>query len=96
MKIVVKTLLIRERTFVVVQNDEGWYLAIEDKYITNGRVNTQLNGLQMHASKDLNECLRSTEASVDVDYLTSCGYTPMQAICAVHNIEYRPEFEEVK
>ena len=84
MKVVVKDYSVRDRHFVIVNKETesgSMYLAIEDKYIdADGKLNTALNGLQMHASKDLNMCLNTTKDAVEVDYLVSTGMTRKQAL----------------
>ncbi len=79
----ITTLIARDRHFTIIQNDEGFYLAIEDKYIdANGCLKQALNGLQMHASKDLNMCLQCTKDEVDIDYLRSTGLSKDEAFNA--------------
>ena len=77
--VVVKEFIVRDRKFTIVKQDD-FFLAIEDKYITDGKVNTQLNGLQMHASKDLNDCLNTTKDCVEVDYLIQQGMSRDEAL----------------
>ena len=76
-KVVIKNLVIRGRHFTVVYNTQySVYCAIEDKYIdADGTLNTTLNGLQMHASKDLAQCVEGARVSVEIDYLKEQGYT---------------------
>ena len=77
----ITTLQARDRKFYIVKNDQGYYLAIENKYIDeNGKLNTNLNGLQMNASKDLNECLKRTKDQIEVDFLVSNGMDALKAI----------------
>lgn len=47
---ILTTLIVEDTVFYIVKKDE-WYLAIDSKYVTDGKINTQLNGLQMHAQK---------------------------------------------
>lgn len=73
------------RSFEIVRND-GRYLAIEDKYITDGRLNTKLNGLQMCAADTLKECLRRVSDKVELEakyskFLAS-GMSEAQALAA--------------
>lgn len=85
----VTTLVVRGRHFIVVKNDEGFYLAIETKYIdADGRLNTALNGMQMHASKDLNMCLECTKDAVDIDYLKSTGLNKDEAFKVWYETKY--------
>lgn len=80
---IVKNFIIRNRHFTIVKNADGFYLAIEDKYITDGKINTTLNGAQMHASKDLNQCLEDTKNAVEIDWLVSQGHSKAEAF-AIH------------
>ena len=77
----ITTLFARNRKFYIVQNEEGFYLGIEDKYVDeNGRLTKQLNGLQMKANKDLNWCIKGIKDHVEVEYLIEQGMDPMEAI----------------
>jgi hypothetical protein len=79
-KSIVKEFIVRGRHFTIVKQDD-FYCAIEDKYIdADGRLNTKLNGLQMHASKDLNMCLNTTKDCVEVDYLVKQGMSRDEAL----------------
>lgn len=81
MKTITRDLTIRNRHFAVVQNEDGYYLAIEHKYIgKDGRLNTALNGFQMFANTELRICLASVEDSVEIDYLVEQGHTYTEAV----------------
>ena len=80
---IVKNLIIRNRHFTIVKNGDGFYLAIEDKYITDGKLNQTLNGIQMHASKELNQCIEDTKNTVEIDWLVSQGHSMAEAF-AIH------------
>ena len=89
-KVVVKKYIVRNRQFVIVENEEGFYLAIEDKYINaDGKLNTKLNGIQMCASKELNECLGRCKDHVEIDCLISHGYSKAEAFAKMFNMEDR-------
>lgn len=90
---IIKNLVVRGRRFTIVQNEDGFYLAIEDKYITNGKLNTPLNGFQMYASKDLNGCLNTCKTQVEIAYLVEQGYSKAEAFATAMNI---PLTEELK
>ena len=80
MKLVVKDYIVMmnagNRHFTIVQNEDGYYLAIEDKYIDeNGRITEALNGFQLHASKDLANCMRMTRLSCHIDQWRGWGMT---------------------
>ena len=94
MKNIIKNLVVRDRHFTVVKNAEGWYLAIEDKYITDGRLNRTLNGFQMYADKDLNGCLNTCKTQVEVDYLVNQGYSKAEAFSMVFNIPLTAELKK--
>ena len=81
MNTVIKKIQARDEKFVIVHNEEGWYLAINTKYIdADGKLNRQLNGLQMFANKELKQTVRTVLMSVEVDYLMSTGMTDTEAV----------------
>ena len=84
MTIIIKQVTLRSRHFTVVKDDNGFYCAIEDKYIDkDGRLNRTLNGFQMHANKDLNETLQGIQNEVDMDYYVAQGHSRAEAFCIV-------------
>lgn len=83
---IIKNLVSRNRHFMIVKDENGFYMAIEDKYITNGKTNTELNGLQTNASRDLNECIKTTLNKVEMDYLVESGYTKAEAFSKIFNL----------
>lgn len=77
----ITTLVVRNRKFYIVKNEDGLYLSIEDKYVDeNGKLNTTLNGITMKANKDLEDCIKQTKDQVEVDYLVSTGMDLIKAI----------------
>ena len=87
MKGIIRDLEVRNRHFVVIQNDDGFYLAIEDKYLDErGRLTKTLNGGQMCASKDLKTCLTSVRDRVEIDYLLDMGATKAEAFSIVAGV----------
>lgn len=84
-KVIVKELKVRNRNFTVVL-DDGWYMAIEDKYITNGKTNRELNGLQTNASQSLSDCIKMTKDAVEIDYLKEQGYSMAEAVAIVFDM----------
>ena len=71
---VLTTLLARNRKFYIIKF-KGYYCAVEDKYLDENMCLTQtLNGLQMHAMKEMSECIKSAKMSADVDYFMSQGH----------------------
>ena len=85
-KTIVKTLVARNRHFTIIKHESNMYCAIEDKYITNGKLNTKLNGLQMHANFGLDGCINDTINDVELEYLVSKGYTKAEAFSKVFNM----------
>lgn len=83
---IVKNFIVRDRHFVIVQNEECFYLAIEDKYITDGKLNQALNGFQMYASKELDTCLNTCKNQVEIEYLEEQGYSKAEAFGIVFGI----------
>ena len=81
MNTIIKKVSIRNRHFTIVKDEAGYYLAIEDKYITDGKLNQTLNGFQMHAHKELQGCLNSVKDCVEVAYLVSQGMSKAEAFC---------------
>ena len=69
------------------------YLAINRKYVKEGHLTKQLNGLEMHLSPDMDSLMKSVNDEVDLDELLASGMSKAQALCKVMDIEYRPEFE---
>ena len=92
---IIRNFIVRDRNFVIVKNEEDFYLAIEDKYIdNNGRLNTTLNGFQMYANKDLNDCLNTCKHQVEIEYLESQGYSKAEAFAIEFNIPLTEEFKK--
>lgn len=88
MNTVIKRIQILGEKFVIVRNEDGWYLAINTKYIDeDGKLNKPLNGLQMHANKDLKQCVQTTITCVEFKALTDAGFTVEEAIkkCCIAN-----------
>ena len=83
---VVREFIVRDRKFTIVKKD-GFFCAIEDKYITDGKLNTALNGLQMNASKDLNMCLNTTKSCVEIDHLVQQGMSRREAVMAYFELQ---------
>lgn len=77
----------RGRNFVIVQDKEGFFLAIEDKYIDeNGKLTKTLYGHQMCANRDLDECLKTLHNHIETDYLLSQGYSKAEAFGIVFDL----------
>lgn len=94
-EIIIKNYILRDRNFTIVQNEDGWYLAIEKKYIDpDGRINTELNGRQMNASKDLSNCLRMVENDVEIEYLEGLGHSKAEAFAIRFNLTDKMDMVE--
>ena len=91
---IIKNFVVRDRHFVIVKDEQDFYLAIEDKYITNGKLNKTLNGFQMYANKDLNDCLNTCKHQVEIEYLVSEGYSKAEAFAIEFNIPLTEEFKK--
>lgn len=76
---VITRFITNNRKFSIIKSD-GVYLAIEDKYITDGRINTQLNGAQMNVSKTLDGCIENTERACKRDEYIEQGYSKLVAV----------------
>lgn len=87
MKTVIRKFICRNREFTIIKDENDWYCAIEDKHITDGKLNKELNGFQMHADKNLDECIKMTRNQVEIDYLVNKGYSKAGAFCIVNNIK---------
>lgn len=60
---------------------EDVYVAIEHKYIDeNGCMKQALNGLQMYASKTMEDCMERVAQQVRVDELVASGVDYLEAI----------------
>ena len=81
----ITTFHINGRDFECVENNDGWFLAIEHKYITNRKLNRSLNGLEIHAGRTVNECFKNAVFSVEFDKLIEAGYTRDEALWICSN-----------
>lgn len=85
--VIIKTFTARNRNFTIVKDDDGYFQAIEDKYIdANGKTTQELYGFQTFANKDLNACLQSTKNQVEIDYLISQGRSKAEAFGIVFDL----------
>lgn len=94
---VITTLVYKNNTFKIVRtvkDNENWYCAIDIKYLdANGVLTKALNGIQMHADRDLNRCIEHTKFAVDVEELKAQGINFMVAIEMLHTGKTREEVE---
>ena len=79
---IVSEISYRGRNFTIV-NKDGYYMAIEDKYITDGRLNRTLNGIDTFADKRKESCIGFLKNSVDIDHYMSEGCSKAEAFCKV-------------
>lgn len=80
----VTTFYYRGETFKVVQDEEGYFLAInKDDIDSNGVLTKNYNGITGHASKDMYETIRLTKQRVDIDIMVEEGYDNMVATIMV-------------
>lgn len=85
--VVIETFTSRNRHFTIVKDEKGYYHAIEDKYIgENGRLNKTLYGYQTFANKDLNNCLKTANNQVEIDYLIEQGHSKAEAFGMVFDL----------
>lgn len=85
MKTVIKDFSIRGKHFVIVKHQD-MYCAIEDKYITDGKINKCLNGAEMHAGQTLEDCIHFTTDYAEIEYLREQGHTRAEAIAIYWNM----------
>lgn len=87
----ITTLIVRDKKFYIVKQGD-MYCAIDSKYVdADGKLTQALNGLQMHADKDLNKCLNNAKACAECDYYVSQGYTKADAFAKALGIELTEE-----
>ena len=75
----ITTLKARNKTFEIVHDEKGFW-AIENKYITDGKLNQQINGITGHLRDNIEACIESAKISAEVDYLINTGLNKMEAI----------------
>lgn len=66
----ITTLKARSKTFEIVKDERGFW-AIEDKYITDGKLNQQINGITGNLRDTLEACIESARTHAEVDYLVN-------------------------
>ena len=69
------------------------YGAIDHKYIKDGKLTRELNGLQLFLHDRLSITIQAVKNMEDVNFYTGNGYTKYQALCEVFGLEYKPENE---
>ncbi|MCD8142328.1 MAG: hypothetical protein LUD83_03490 [Clostridiales bacterium] len=84
----ITTLKTHGRTFKIVHYD-GYFCAVEDKYITDGKLNTVLYGPALHTGSTVEECIRFTETACEVDDLVAQGVDArVAAIMVAGHVDY--------
>ena len=73
------------REFVIATNGKH-YFAIDTNYITDGRLNTPLNGLNTFMHEDINVCKERANENAYFHYLLGQGHTKASAFSIVHDI----------
>ena len=66
----ITTLKARNLTFEIVKDEKGFW-AIESKYITDGKLNQQINGISGNLRDNLADCIESARTHAEVDYLVN-------------------------
>lgn len=85
--VVIRNFSARNRNFTIVKDAQGFYQAIEDKYIDkDGRVTKTLYGHQTFASRELNMTLQNLQNGIEFDYLVEQGHSKGEAFGIVHNL----------
>ena len=86
-EIIIRNYTARNRHFTIVKDSEGFFQAIEDKYIDqNGRLTQTLYGHQTFASRELNMTLQNLQNGIEFDYLVEQGHSKGEAFGIVHNL----------
>lgn len=84
---IITTLIYKNEEFKIVKKlqkvgigcAEEFYCAVNVKELDEyNRLKRALNGFDMNASRDLDECIRTTKMSVDVAELREAGKTPQE------------------
>lgn len=95
-RVVTREMVIRHKKFVIIQLKNGMYASIDYEWLTDGKMNRRVNGLEAHASKYLEECIRMTINAVEVaHYINEEGMTKAQAFAKVWGLEYHEKMEEL-
>lgn len=70
------------RKFTVLYDTKNkGYWAVEDKYIENGKVTRELNGLKDHFSTEYEKTVENAKAVIEAEYLRDVeGVSPLAAL----------------
>ena len=74
----ITTLTTCNRNFTIVYHHEH-YCSIEDKYITDGKLNKRLTGIELHACKNFQDCVDLTIACCTIEKWCEEGMTKEEA-----------------
>lgn len=86
-QVIIKSFVIRDRHFTIVCDEDGFYQAIEDKFIDkNGKLTKTLYGHQTMADRDLQRCLTNIKNVVEIDYLVKQGHSKAEAFGIVFDL----------
>lgn len=68
------------RSFVIARDDEGFFWAIEDKYIDgNGKLKKSINGLEGHRGETMEWTISTLSNEIQTVDLVKKGWHPVQA-----------------
>lgn len=95
--VIIRNYTERGRNFTIVQDKDGFYLAIEDKYIDKtGKLTQTLYGHQMFANRDMNECIKSLHNSIEINYLVEQGHSKAEAFAIVFDLIGKVEMDKIE
>lgn len=84
--VIIRNFTSRNRHFTIVCDEQGYFQAIEDKYIEDGKLTKTLYGHQTFASKDMNMTLTNLKNQIEIDYLVEQGHSKAEAFGMVFNL----------
>ena len=85
--VIIRNFTSRNRHFTIVCHEQGYFQAIEDKYIDeDGKLTKTLYGYQTFANKDMNMTLTNLKNQIEIDYLVEQGHSKAEAFGIVFNL----------
>ena len=85
--VVVKHFIVGGKDYVIVQDEDGFYRAIDRENVDeSGRITKTLYGHQTFPSKNLNVCLNSVKHHVEIEELMAQGKSRAEAVAITHNL----------
>jgi hypothetical protein len=85
--VIIRNFTSRNRHFTIVCDEQGYFQAIEDKYIDeDGKLTKTLYGYQTFANKDMNMTLTNLKNQIEIDYLVEQGHSKAEAFGIVFNL----------